>query len=202
MIKNIVFDMGQVLVDFDIRAFADRYDISEEDKELLLDVVFIGNANWSLNDWGYITEQDVAERAKPLLPGRLHKIAEELATRWWDPIIPVEGMEDVVRRLKENGYGIYLLSNAGYTHRDYWGSVPGSQYFDGIVVSAYERLVKPQPEIYTRLLARFGLKGEECLFVDDRELNLAGAEIAGMHSMIFKGREDFLMRLEKAGIKI
>ena len=202
MIKNFVFDMGDVLIHFDTRAFADRYDITDEEKELILREVFWGSANWSLCDWGYIDEAEVARRACERLPEHLHKAAYSIATRWWDPIIPFEGMEDVVRRTKEAGYGLYLLSNAGYTHRTYWPTVPGSQYFDGVVASAYEKMVKPQPEFFRLLTDRYGLVPEECLFVDDRETNLAGAEVAGMKSVIFRSAEDLLRQLKEMGIEL
>ena len=202
MIKNFVFDMGEVLIHFDIRAFADRYDITEEEKELVLREVFWGNANWSLNDWGRIDEAEVARRACERLPKHLHSAARGLATRWFDPLIPVEGMAGVVRRIKKAGYGVYLLSNAGVLHSEYWNKIPGSEYFDGIVVSAYEKLVKPQPEIYRALLERFKLEPSECLFVDDREMNLAGAEVCGMKSVIFRGAEDLLARLGDMGIEL
>ncbi len=202
MIKNIVFDMGQVFVDFAPRKFTDRYDLSEEDKTLLVDEIFEGNADWVLSDWGYLTEEDVGRRACEKLPERLHAVAMELATRWWDPIIPMEGTADIARRLKEAGYGLYLLSNAGYTHRTYWPTVPGSEYFDGVLASAYEKLLKPQPEIYRLLFERFGLDPSECLFTDDRATNLAGAEVCGMKTVMFKDSADFLKKLKTLGIEI
>lgn len=202
MIKNIVFDMGQVFVDFAPLKFADRYDLSEEDKILLADEIFEGNANWVLSDWGYINEEEVGRRACARLPERLHGVAMELATRWWDPIIPMEGTADVARRLKEAGYRLYLLSNAGYMHRTYWPTVPGSEYFDGVLASAYEKLLKPQPEIYRLLCGRFGLDPKECLFTDDRATNLAGAEVCGMQTVMFKDSADFLKKLKDLGIEI
>jgi len=194
--------MGQVLMDFNTRAFADRYDISEEDKALLIYELFKSNANWSLCDWGYLTEAEVAELACKRLPERLHSIACEIATRWWDPIIPIEGMADVVRRVKEKGFGLYLLSNAGSTHRTYWQLVPGHEYFDGVLISSYEKLSKPQPEIYQLLLKRFGLKPEECLFTDDVPLNLAGAQICGMKTLAFTTAERFLSDVKELGIEL
>ena len=202
MIKNIVFDMGEVLIHFNVRDFANRYDISEEDKALLVNELFEGNADWALCDWGRYTEEEVAERACGRLPERLHEAAYGVACRWFDPVDPVEGMEDVVRRLKAAGYRLYLLSNAGYKHREYWDSIPGSECFDGVIASAYEKLIKPQPEIYLLLLERFGLKAEECLFIDDRLVNLAGAELVGMKSLLFTNAKKLLVDLTELGINL
>ena len=202
MIRNIVFDMGEVLIHFNISDFADRYDITAEDKELLLKELFLGNADWALCDWGFYTEEEVAERACRRLPERLHEAAYGISCRWFEPVDPVEGMADIVRRLKEAGYGVYLLSNAGMKHREYWPKVPGSEYFDGVVASAYEKMIKPQPEIYRLLLDRFGLKAEECLFIDDRMVNLAGAEICGMESLLFTDAKKLLVDLAERGIEL
>ncbi len=200
MIKNIVFDMGEVLIHFNIRDFADRYDLPEEDKELLLQELFLGNADWALCDWGFYTEEEVAERACRKLPERLHEAAYGITCHWFEPVDPVDGMADVVRRLKEAGYGIYLLSNAGVRHRTYWNNVPGSEYFDGVVASAYEKMIKPQPEFYRLLLDRFSLKAEECLFIDDRALNLAGAELCGMKAVLFTDAKKLLADLKELGV--
>ena len=194
--------MGQVMIDFCPRAFVDRYDISEDDKQLLVDELFEGNANWVLSDWGMIDETEVARRAFPRIPRRMHDIAMDAAVNWSVPIIPIDGAADMVRAIKGAGYGLYLLSNAGYTHREYWPTVPGSEYFDGVVVSAYEKLLKPDPAIYRRLLERFGLRAEECIFTDDRQVNLAGAETVGIKSVLFRSPEDFLRKIADLNICI
>ena len=201
MIKNFIFDMGEVLLHFNVRDFADRYDISEEDKDVVLDALF-ANGLWTLADWGYIDEAEAARRANEKLPERLHSVTEGIALGWHSELDPVEGMADFVRRVKESGYGVYLLSNAGSLHSEYWARVPGSEYFDGKVISAYEKLLKPQPEIYKLLCDRYALKPEECLFIDDREVNLAGALVAGLHPMIFKGAEDLERRLKALGMQM
>ena len=80
--------------------------------------------------------------------------------------------------------------------------MPGSEYFDGVLASAYEKLLKPQPEIYRLLFERFGLDPSECLFTDDRATNLAGAEVCGMKTVMFKDSADFLKKLKTLGIEI
>ena len=201
MIKNIVFDMGDVLMHFTPKAFADRYDLSESDKALLIETVFAG-ADWALCDWGYLTEEQVAERACAKLPERLHEAVWGCAAGWFDPVMPVEGMADILRRMKAAGYGLYLLSNAGSHHRDYWPHVPGSEYFDGVFASSYVKVVKPMPEIYTMMLERFSLDPRECLFIDNNGQNLAGAQLSGMQPLHFVDAKKLLDDLKELGIEL
>ena len=201
MIKTFVFDMGDVHMHFTPSVFADRYDLSPQDKELLIETVFNG-ADWALCDWGYLTEEQVAERACAKLPERMHEAVWGTAAGWFDPVLPVEGMADILRRIKKAGYGLYLLSNAGNQHRNYWPHVPGSEYFDGVLASSYEKIVKPMPQIYELLLKRFDLKAEECLFIDNNGQNLAGAALCGMQTLHFAGAEKLLADLGGLGIEL
>ena len=201
LIKNFIFDMGDVLLWFDPKAFADRYDLTEEEKSYLIDIVY-ETSDWTLADWGYTTAEDIADGLCKTIDPKYHKIVYELACKWYEPILEVEGMFDVVRRIKRAGYGVYLLSNAGTNHDDYWKTVPISGLFDGKVISAYEKLIKPQPEIYRLLLDRYDLKAEECLFIDNNKLNASGARICGMEAIVFKGQDDLLSKIKSLGIEI
>ena len=96
-------------------------------------------------------------------------------------------MCELVAELKANGYGIYLLSNASLRQHEYWPRIPASRYFDGTLVSADVKLVKPQPEIYLLLCQKFRLRPEECFFIDDSNYNIEGALNSGMSGAIFHG---------------
>ncbi len=200
MIKNIIFDMGAVMMDFNPRAFVDRLELPEEDKVWLMNGVF-RNRNWALLDYGVFTEEEALEHMKKDIPERLWAYAEHLVKDWDKPILPIEGMADLVRRLKEAGYGIWLLSNAGPRHDEYWPHVPGSEYFDGKVVSAYIHMYKPQTEIYEYSLKTFGLKAEECIFVDDQNTNCAAAWMCGIDSIVFRGKKELEYELARRGIR-
>ncbi|MCD8327097.1 MAG: HAD family phosphatase [Lachnospiraceae bacterium] len=199
MIRNIVFDMGQVLMYFRPDSFLGRYSLSEEEKNLLKREVF-QSVEWVLLDWGELTDEQALERICPRLPQSLHPVARRLVGMWDRPIEPVEGMAELLRDLKEAGYGIYLLSNASFRHPDYWKRVPGSEYFDGLVISAFEKKIKPNPEIYQCLLERFGLAAEECFFVDDQPANVAGAFVTGMDGAVFRGVRELRAELAKRGV--
>ena len=202
MIKNILFDMGNVLIHFDRKAFLDRLDISEEDKQLLLREVFL-SVEWVQMDRGTLRE----ETAEPLMcqriPEYLHSAVHSLVSEWDDPMLPIAGMAELVEELKEKGYGIYLLSNASIRQHAYWPKIPGWQFFDGKVISADEKVMKPHPDYYRIALERFTLKPEECFFIDDVPANIEGAEYCGISGAVFHKDVALLRRqLRAVGVTV
>ena len=202
MIKNILFDMGNVLIRFDRKLFLDRLEVSEADKDILLREVF-ANVEWAQMDRGTKTEETALESMRKRLPQRLHGAAETLTLHWDEPLVPIEGMYELVEELKEKGYGIYLLSNASYRQHDYWPGIAASKFFDGTLISADVHAVKPQPEIYNLCLEKFGLKAEESFFVDDVGANVEGAVNCGLQGAVFFGDVARLRReLRAAGVHV
>jgi len=202
MIKNILFDMGNVLIRFDRKLFLDKLDVSEADKEILLREVF-ANVEWAQLDRGSKTEATALESMCERLPQRLHKAAERLTFHWDEPLIPIAGMYELVEELKEKGYGIYLLSNASVRQHAYWSRIPASKFFDGTLISADVHAVKPQPEVYKLCLEKFGLKAEESFFIDDVGTNVEGAINCGLSGAVFFGDVSRLRQdLRIAGVDI
>lgn len=194
MIRNIVFDMGQVLIRWRPEEMLERFDLSQEEKTMLLQELF-WSPEWIAQDRGIITEADMIARVSARLPETLHGTVEEVIKAWyvWH-LTPMPGMAELVRELKEKGYGIYLLSNASTALRGYFPRIPGSECFDGLMVSAEEKLLKPQHEIYERLYERFGLVPEQCVFIDDSPANIEGAMLTGMQGIVFRGDTERLLR--------
>ncbi len=185
--KNVIFDMGNVLIRFDPESFLDREGILDpEDRTLMMNAVFL-SPEWPMQDKGTIDEAGLLGIVRGRLPARLHESARRLIFAWEKLSEPIPGMAGFVRECKAAGLGIYLLSNASIRQPSYWPDIPGSECFDGTVISAYERLLKPSPEIYRLLLRRFRLAAEDCLFVDDTPANVEGARAVGMQGFHFTG---------------
>lgn len=202
MIQNIVFDMGNVLIHWSPECFMERMGIPEADRQLLLEEVF-GSAEWIQMDRGTLSFEDGIAAMCRRLPERLHGVTRELNLHWWkDHLLPVEGMADLVRELKKMGYGIYLLSNAKLDLPQYFDRIPGSECFDGRVVSADWKLLKPQPELYQVLFREFGLKAEECFFTDDLNINIEAAFLVGMSGAVFRGVASLRRALIQAGVPV
>lgn len=191
MIKNIIFDMGGVLIRFDTHYFISRFNVGPEDEKLLMREVF-RSVEWVKMDRGTLNDDEAAVIICKRLPEHLHDIARKLISMWDRPIIVVEGMEELIHELHDNGYKIYLLSNASSRQPDYWCKVPCSKYFEDTLVSYSYKLIKPQPEIYEATFKQFNILPEESLFIDDSPLNIEGAENAGLKGFVFNNDPDRL----------
>lgn len=194
MIRNVVFDMGNVLIRFDPQFFLDREGITDpEDRKLILNELFL-SVEWAQMDEGTLTEKTAEPFVLSRIPARLQGSVRSLLYTWAYPRDTVPGMEDLVRKLKEHGYRIYLLSNASVAQHDYWPRFSVSRYFDGKLISCDVRMVKPCPGIYRLFTERFSLLPEECVFIDDSPANVAGAVSCGWQGIVFHGDSEELTR--------
>lgn len=186
MIRNIVFDMGRVLLDYEPIKVCYVYTNDESEIGRLRDELFFSE-EWMLLDKGEITEEEALERiGKRLQSDRLRRLAKLCLDHWHEyNISPKPGMEELVRDLKDKGYRIYLCSNASHRLRVFEDQIPGSRYFDGTIVSAEERLLKPDPAIYRRLFEKYSLLPKESFFIDDLPENIEGARSCGMDGYCF-----------------
>ena len=193
MIKNIIFDMGNVLIRFDQQYFINRLGIYGDDVTTLKREVFM-SLEWVRMDRGALNEAEAFEVIAPRLPQHLHDAAWKLICMWDRPILPIDGMYELVEELKEKGYGVYLLSNASVRQHEYWPRIPASRFFDGTLISADHHVLKPQREIYQLFLETFGLRAEECFFIDDAPANIEGALYCGISGAVFHGDAEYLRR--------
>lgn len=197
MIKNIVLDMGNVLMDYDpqvpLNAFVER----ETDRILINRELFCGS-EWVLRDLGNITREEMFERVGKRVPLPLHEQLRRCVYEWQICMTPIQAAQDFCAYIRERGYGMYVLSNASSTFYEYFPRFSPLEYFDGVLVSSDIHMIKPDVKIYEYFLHKYGLKAEECLFIDDREDNIAGAKQAGMQGIVFKN--DFHAIKEKFGL--
>ncbi len=201
MIRNIVFDMGNVILKFDPEFFMAREGITDEmDRKIIRNELF-RSLEWAQMDLGVLTEDTAEPLIRARVPEHLKTPVSRLIRNWAFPREMIPGMEDLVKRLKAAGYGIYLLSNASVMQHEYWPKMPVSQLFDGKLISCDVKVVKPCPQIYHLFTEKFGLKGEECVFIDDATPNVAGAVFCGWQGIVFHGdAEEAERKLRELGI--
>lgn len=192
MIKNIVFDMGNTIIDFNRDYFMDVFDIEEKDKELLMNEVY-KSLEWGMMDRGTLDEKEMYEIVSKRVPEYLHQKVHQLIFDWDKIVKPIKGVCDYIKELKDRGYKIYLLSNASRRCLDeYFKTFEVSKYFDGEVVSAFEKYIKPEKQIFETLVNRYNLQAKECVFIDDLIGNVEAAEYFGMKAIVFHGNSNEL----------
>lgn len=184
--QNFIFDMGRVLMDFDPMFFAQAFCDNKEDARRLADAYF-NNPLWQLLDAGVITEQTMKLSALNKLDERLHAPLCAMTDNWEQTQPVLTEMNDCVDALHAQGFGCYLLSNAGVRWWKMKDRIPCMQSMDGFVVSAFEHLMKPDVLIYETLCSRYNLDPKTCLFIDDNEENCFGAQRTGMQSYHYTG---------------
>ncbi|MCI9603191.1 MAG: HAD family phosphatase [Ruminococcus sp.] len=197
MIKNIIFDMGNVLLRYDPEVCLNRFVKREEDRALIRRELFEG-PEWVQGDLGHITDEQRFDGVSRRVPQELHTELRQCAEQWHMCMEPVHGAKEFCAYAKEQGYRLYVLSNASSSFYQYFPRFAPFEYFDGLVVSCDIHIVKPDIRIYRYLLETYGLAPEECFFIDDMAANVEGARKAGISGAVFGGDfEEIRKKLEE-----
>ena len=197
MIKNIIFDMGNMLLRYDPEVCLNRFVKREEDRALIRRELFEG-PEWVQGDLGHITDEQRFDGVSRRVPQELHTELRQCAEQWHMCMEPVHGAKEFCAYAKEQGYRLYVLSNASSSFYQYFPRFAPFEYFDGLVVSCDIHIVKPDIRIYRYLLETYGLVPEECFFIDDMAANVEGAQKAGISGAVFGGDfEEIRKKLEE-----
>ncbi len=186
MIKNIIFDFGQVLVSF-VPYYMTKAYIKDEEDVLIAEKVLFDRLYWDELDAGTIEDEEVVKLSKQRLPERLWADAEKVYYNWIYNIPEIEGMNEILARLKAKDIELCVLSNISRYFVQHHNEIDILKYFDKKVFSSVCGLAKPDEKIYQYVLEKFGFKAEETLFVDDRQENISGAEKIGIKGYLFDG---------------
>ena len=184
MIKNVVFDLGRVLVDFDPEGYLHSFGYDEDTVQRLLKVVF--GPRWRFYDRGdYAAVTDLSEELAREFPADADLIRQVLRPDWVKIHTLKEDSTVYLHELKARGYRVYMLSNLAKESYDYIHRYDFFNELDGGVFSYQERVCKPEEKIYRTLLERYALQPEETLFFDDSAENIEAAQRIGIHGIVF-----------------
>lgn len=199
MIKNIIFDMGMVLIDFCWRDHFENCGLSSDVIEEIADVT-VRNKIWNEFDRGVETKAAIVDKIvamKPQYEKEIRMVLDDFPAM----IRKYDYTDGLIDGLKKAGYKLYILSN--FPEDTYVNATDTLDYVkktDGQIISYMHRVIKPDEKIYKLLLETYNLNEEECLFVDDKQENVDGARKVGIHSERFTTYEDFLETLKKYGV--
>ena len=202
MIKNFIFDFGKVMVHFEPEYMVGKYVDDADDAKLLGEVIF-DRLYWDKLDAGTITDEQVIEECKTRIPDRLWEVTEKIYYNWIYNIPEIDGMSDLVRRIKMTYHSpIYLLSNISVYFADHASEIPCLSLFDRCFFSAKCGKTKPNADIFNYLCSECNIKPEETLFIDDSEKNILGAKAVGINTYLFDGDADRLWKHIKSCMSI
>lgn len=194
MIKNIIFDIGNVVLQFKPHEyFSKQFDDEFSEK---ICTMMMSSQIWKKYDLGVYNLEDVKKAFKEEMPKFQNEI-EQMLSVWVKILEPIDYTLEKMQMLKRRGYKIYLLSNLNEEAYDYIKN----RYFifnfvDGYVVSFKERLAKPNQEIYELLCDRYHLNPNECVFIDDLKENVEAAIAYQMKGIQFLEEEQVERELE------
>lgn len=186
MIKNIVFDMGNVLLRYNPEIPLNVFVKDEEGRNIIRRELFRGK-EWEQRDQGIITIEEQLDAVSKRVPEKYHEALKRCAYEWSICMKPVDGSRAFFDEAKAAGYRVYVLSNACDNFFTYFDRFAPVDQFDGMLVSYQVKKIKPDHEIYRCLLEKYDLKADECIFIDDLETNTNAAKAVGMAAVTFNG---------------
>ena len=174
MIKNIVFDIGNVLAGWNWREYYESFHYGPEVTERLARATVLSPL-WGEFDRGEEDEEKLLNSFIANDPG-LEREMRHVLGNIHDMLVRYDYAVPWLRELKDRNYGLYYLSNfARKAHVECSHVLDFLPLMDGGILSYRERLIKPDPAIYRLLLERYGLKASECVFLDDTTKNVEEA---------------------------
>ncbi len=187
MIRNLIFDFGEVLVHFDPDEIMKHTIPDPDDRKIVGDFVF-AHEHWHPIDTGDTTEEELAALTAEHMPERLREPAKQVVLTWYRHLQPIPEMWSFVRRMKRGfGFSVYLLSNISAGIAPHLDLYPILGEMDGHVLSGVVKMVKPDRNIFDYTLRKFGLKAGETVLIDDSEKNFVAASSMGLRPYRFDG---------------
>jgi putative hydrolase of the HAD superfamily len=184
-VRNVIFDLGGVLLDWNPDKIASRFESEPELRERLKQTLF-GHADWQLFDRGTFTEAALIERVRTRTGRNTAEISAIIdAVR--ESLDEKPDTVKLLRALHQRGADLFCLSNMPTSIYDhvrrrhvFWDA------FRGIVISGEVRMMKPEPEVFAHLLEKYELRPDETVFIDDLAANIDAAKRVGLHGILFK----------------
>lgn len=201
MIKNIIFDIGNVLAAFNWKEVYDRI-FDKDTAEKVAKATVLNTEAWQELDRSVLSDEEIFRNFYSAAPECREQIDRGIA-EIYRSIRPYPYASEWLKTLKDKGCGIYILSNYGKTSFEMSReNFEFLKYADGGVISYEIGVLKPEKDIYLELCRRYGLTPEECVFIDDSQANIEAAEKLGFKGIHFKGKDEACTKLRAMGVDI
>lgn len=182
--ENVVFDMGNVLTKYTLADYIWNYAKDEEAFYLIKNQI-CGSVEWICMDRGTMTDEEAVASINNRMPEKMWALTERFIREFRMKQEPNPPMEALLAELKQQGYGLYLMSNTSHRFRQFSGSIPSISYMDGIWISCENGYLKPEREAYLDFFEKMKLEPETCFFVDDSPANIEAGMRLGMQGCVY-----------------
>lgn len=194
MIKNIVFDLGNVLVTFDPKSFLKDLIHNKKIEEDLYSFYFHSDL-WILYDQGSYSNEDMIQKGIQIYP-QYEKYIRSVIERWVEYVIPI--VDNIQLLDLYTNYSLYIISDIPQYNYDYLNEhYSFLKKVNGGIYSYQEKVCKPNKKMFTRLLEKYKINPQECVFIDDKYENIKTALDLGFKGIHLKDPKDLKKKLEE-----
>ena len=180
MVQAIVFDMGNVLLEWNVDKILAYFE-EEFDRRAYLHQAIFESGLWEKQDTGEMSQNQVYQLLLEELDSSYYSSLKSIIFDWYQVVDVYYDMQAYGQTLKAQGYQVYVLSNTSAVYADLRraGYLPLNDHLDGCLLSYQEGVIKPDPAIFRIFLDRYQVQAEDCVFLDDMAANVQAAKDLG-----------------------
>lgn len=194
MVKNIIFDLGNVLLNFKPEVYLHTKISNKEKAQQIYEEIFTSE-EWLMLDRGVITEEEAVNEICSRNTEN-SELIRSVMNNWYQLLTPIEDTIELLKQLKDKGYRLFVLSNFHLlAYEDVTKRYEFFTYFDGGIISYKEKLMKPEKDIYDKLINKYKINPKESIFIDDTKENIESATKSGFKAILFTNYKDLRKKL-------
>ena len=196
MIKNLVFDFVNVLIEWNPAKILATF--VEEDRKRIKAAIF-DSGFWAQTDTGQLTLEVAIQAAQTLLDSSYSATVEAIFTHWYETVDVYHQLQEKIFEWAQLGYGIYILSTTSeiFYAVENAGLLPMTKVLTGKILSYEVGCAKPDKSIYQKLLGQYALQANQCVFIDDLQVNLDVAKSLGFETILATSEQQNIIAIEE-----
>ena len=197
MIKNLVFDFGNVLIEWNSAKILAAF-VKEEDRKRVKAAIF-DSGLWAQTDTGQLTLEAAIQAAQTLLDSSYSATVEAIFTHWYETVDVYHQLQEKIFEWAQLGYGIYILSTTSeiFYAVENADLLPMTKVLTGKILSYEVGFAKPDKSIYQKLLTQYALHANQCVFIDDLQINLDAAKSLGFETILATSEQQNIIAIEE-----
>lgn len=166
MIKNIIFDLGNVIINYNQEKIIKHFTQDKDEYDYIIEQIFKA-PEWQMMDLGTITNQEAANIINKRNNYKYKDLTEDFLNNWYKIQTVNRDVVELAKKLHKDGYRLYVLSNMANLTFEFFKDDEFFELCEGIIISAHEHIKKPDRKVFEILISRYNLNPQETIFIDD-----------------------------------